>query len=111
MKPSDDPRFSAYLDEMLSGKEMVRFKQMIATEPEAQAEMARLEQTRAVLRQLGDPSPPPDFWPQTRQRLRDYALAQEAATSNFRDRIRRLVKGTFLALLFGGLCAVLASAC
>jgi len=107
MKPSDDPRLSAYLDEMLSGKEMVRVKQMLTTEPEAQAEIARLEQTRAVLRQLGDPSPPPDFWPQTRQRLRAYALQQEEATSNFRDRIRRLVKGTFLALLCSGLCVAL----
>ena len=110
MKASDDPRLSAYLDEMLSGAEMMRLKQKLAQQPEAQAEMEKLRQTREVLRQLSDPTPPDDFWPQTRQRLREMASAEDKPTFKMRDKLRRLMFGAILALLAAGSLLGLATA-
>ncbi|NUQ01704.1 MAG: hypothetical protein HUU35_17815, partial [Armatimonadetes bacterium] len=73
--PSDDARLSAYLDEMLSGREMVRLRSKLRQAPEAEHELEALRRTVHCLRALPDPSPPPDFWPRANQRLRAFARA------------------------------------
>ncbi len=90
----DDSYYSAYLDEMLSGPEMIAVSQHLQRTPEAQKELAGLQQTVAILRELPDPTPPPEFWDKTRQNLREFARRHKRRTS-LRLVVRRLITGVW----------------
>jgi len=76
----DESYISAYLDEMLSGRQMTEVRAHLEQTPEAREQAQHLEVARRALRRLPDPDPPPDFWPRTHQRLRAFARLQARRT-------------------------------
>jgi anti-sigma factor RsiW len=93
----DESYISAYLDEMLSGRDMTEVKALLDNAPEARRQADHLEHARRVLRRLPDPDPPPDFWPRTFLRLRAFARLQ-ARRSIFQRWLARLLGGSLLLL-------------
>ena len=94
----DESYISAYLDEMLSGREMTEVKAILDEAPEARRQADHLAHARRVLRRLPDPDPPPEFWPRTHQRLRAFARLQVRRTI-FQRSVTRVLAGSLLILV------------
>ncbi len=94
----DESYLSAYLDEMLSGRQMTEVRALLEQAPEAREQADRLAHARRVLRRLPDPDPPPDFWPRTHQRLRAFARLHARRTV-FQRWLAGLLAGSLLVVV------------
>ncbi|HIE50352.1 MAG TPA: hypothetical protein EYP85_01215 [Armatimonadetes bacterium] len=96
---------SAYLDGMLSGREIALLQRYLRDHPEAWQEYQQLREMVRVLKNVADPVPPPDFWPKIYQWLREQAQA-EKQRSQPGQRWRSWAGALLLALVvvgvFGG---------
>lgn len=98
----DESYISAYLDEMLSGRQMTEVRAHLEQTPEARRQADSLAQARRALRRLPDPDPPPDFWPRTHQRLRAFARLHARRTIAQRW-LGSVLAGTLLLLAIAAL--------
>lgn len=101
---ADSAELSAYHDEMLDARGMRRVRKRLEHEPQTRAEYTSLRRTVHALRRLPEPEPPPDFWPATYQRLRDYAASDDCRRP-FHRRLAQLVALAFAVVLVVGLVA------
>lgn len=90
----DDPLLSAYHDEMLDARGMRQVRRALSERPEVREQYTALRRTVDRLHRLPDPEPPPQFWPETYRRLREFAGSGEC-----RRPVCRAVRGITMALL------------
>lgn len=94
----DDPKLSAYHDGMLDARGMRLIQQALHDNPAVRDEYTALRRTVDHLQGLPDPEPPPHFWPDTYQRLRDSARSGQC-----RRPVREAIRGVVMVLLMIGL--------
>lgn len=104
---ADSAELSAYHDEMLDARGMRRVRKRLEHEPQTRAEYTSLSRTVHTLRRLPEPEPPPDFWPSTYRRLRDFATSDDCRRPIHR-RLAQLVALAFAVVVVVGLVVVVA---
>lgn len=104
----DESHLSAYLDEMLTGREMAAVRDRLRQQPDAEHKVAELRQTKELLRSLPEPAPPPDFWSRTSHRLRAFVRLQ-ARYPGWVHALRSWVPLLFLVMVLISLLGLFAS--
>lgn len=97
----DETHVSAYLDEMLSGREMLEVDEWLRSQPDLRAELDELRRLKAQLRRLKECDPPPEFWDRTHQRLRAFARLEAHKSARRQSIVRPLALSAVTILLLG----------
>lgn len=81
--PTNNPRLSAYHDQMLSAREMNEMAQVLETQPDTRKAYDAMARLVSQLRRLPPPQAPAGFWNDAIDRLRQYAEEQLRHDSSY----------------------------